>query len=168
MPGAFCKDSTVFISFCMFCSSFSSAICIVSICSLCRCNYLSDSSFCIPRFYRIFLIFLKSAIFLHSLPLLHLLSHFIFISIILSDHLSYLVCWDIDISQILPTFPFCSISLYFMYAYFVVTVLVFFFVCFLLVPNSLLKSSHCDQEKFELFHHFSSFDIGTFLSFHLL
>ena len=63
-----------------------------------------------------FLIFRKSAIFLHFLPLLRLLSHFNFISIILSDHLSYLVCWGIDISQILLNFPFYSISLYFMYA----------------------------------------------------
>ena len=70
MPGAFCNDSTVFTSFRVFCSSFSSSICLVSICSLCRCNDLSDSSVCIARFFRIFfLIFLKSAIFLLSLPL---------------------------------------------------------------------------------------------------
>ena len=113
-PGAFCKYSTVFTSFRVFCSSLSSAICIVSICSLCRFNDLSDSSVCIPRFFRIFFIFLKSAIFLHYLPLLRLLSHSIFISIILSDHLSYLICWGID--QILLTFPFHSITLSFLYA----------------------------------------------------
>ena len=117
MPGAFCSDSTVFTSFCVFCYSFSSSICRVSICSLCRCNDLSDSPVCTPRFFRIFfLIFLKSAIFLLPLPLLCLLSHFIFISIILSDHLLYFVCWGIDISQIVLNFPFCSISLYCMYA----------------------------------------------------
>ena len=51
MPGAFCKNYIVFISFRVFCSSFSSFICIVSICSLCRCNELCDSSVCIPRFF---------------------------------------------------------------------------------------------------------------------
>ena len=87
MPGAFCEDSTVFTSFRVFCSSFSS-ICIVNICSL--CNEHSDSSVCIPILFCIFfLIFLKSAIFLHSLHLFCLLSHVTFISIILSDPLSY-------------------------------------------------------------------------------
>ena len=84
MPGAFCKEFTVFTIFRVFCASCYSSICIVNICSVCRCNEFSNSSVCIPRFFCIFLLFFRnSAIFVlftfTSSPLIFYLHFYYFI-----------------------------------------------------------------------------------------
>ena len=100
MPGAFCKDYTIFTSCPVFCSWVSSYICFVSIYSHCICNELSDSSIFIPMFFRMFfLIVLKSVIFLLYLPLLRLLSYVFLIPIFAAYHLEQTCfCWSSIIS----------------------------------------------------------------------
>ena len=100
MPGAFCKDYTIFTSCPVFCSWVSSYICLVSIYSHCICNELSDSSIFIPMFFRMFfLIVLKSVIFLLYLPLLRLLSYVFLIPIFAAYHLEQTCfCWSSIIS----------------------------------------------------------------------
>ena len=87
-------------------------VCLVSICSLCFCNELSDYSIYIPIVCRIFF----RISFLNLI--LSCILYFYFVSshicYILSIHIAYLVCWDSDISQICSLSPFAA-SLYFIY-----------------------------------------------------